>query len=219
MEPTIRIIACPCCKGVLYTLRSETTVGGRGPWRLGKESPAIKKDQHGNFMICPRCAKHIDLVFADELESPGFRVAEKENDPNSMRIVSMSSTTSVRPASCQRRALRAWMERDGTALDEERAALARMVKRVEFDPATGERCIDCLIAATLDAGRFSIRNAAELGVGRKLGFTWRPHGKPPLNPPSSSFGGCTSGASAAAGYPALCCPAVKRRANNNQDAT
>ena len=73
--------------------------------------------------------------------------------------------------------LAAWMERDGTTVDEERAGLSRMVERIEFDPATGGGQITYRIPAGSGAGRFHIRGAAELGVGdRKPGNNWRPHG-------------------------------------------
>jgi len=66
--------------------------------------------------------------------------------------------------------LAAWMERDGTTLDEERAGIARMVEWIEFDPATGQGQITYRIPAGSGAGRFHIRDAAELGVvGSKPG--------------------------------------------------
>ena len=65
------------------------------------------------------------------------------------------------------------MERDGKTLEEERAALEKMIERIEFDPATGEGRIQYRIAAAPGAGRFSARNAAGLGLA---GYRWRPHG-------------------------------------------
>lgn len=74
MERTLRIINCPCCGSVLYTLRLEGTSGTK-TWRLTKDSPSIKADHLGSFMNCARCAKRITLTIGDELQSPGFEVA------------------------------------------------------------------------------------------------------------------------------------------------
>ena len=52
----------------------------------------------------------------------------------------------------------------------ERAALSRMVERIEFDPATAAGQIHYRIGA-VRTGRFHVRNAAQLGVE---GYDWRP---------------------------------------------
>lgn len=78
MQPTLRIINCPCCNRVLYTLASEKS-RGKDTWRLTQDSPMIKKDPQGVFMMCARCGKRIALVMADELESPGFELAAHQD--------------------------------------------------------------------------------------------------------------------------------------------
>lgn len=77
MERTLRIINCPCCASVLYALRLDEA-GEAKTWRLSKDSPALRKDAQGAYMNCARCARRIGLAMADELESPGFRVADEQ---------------------------------------------------------------------------------------------------------------------------------------------
>jgi hypothetical protein len=62
----------------------------------------------------------------------------------------------------------AWMERDGASLDDLRAALVRMVERIEFDPATGAGRIIYKIEAPPGSGHFlrqrGNREAGNAGV-------------------------------------------------------
>lgn len=69
---TLKIVNCPCCKSVLYTL---TPDAAKGPpnWRLSKDSPTIRKDAAGSFMKCGRCGKRIALVMGEELS--GLKLA------------------------------------------------------------------------------------------------------------------------------------------------
>jgi hypothetical protein len=89
-------------------------------------------------------------------------------------------------AAATRRALRAttrtdaremlatWIQEDGTTLEEQRAALAQLVERIEFDPATGEGRMHYRIG--VNGTRFHVATAAaDLGLG-KPGYKWRPHG-------------------------------------------
>lgn len=78
MQSTLRIIHCPCCKSVLYSLTANESTGKR-TWRLTRDSPAVRTDPQGRFMHCPRCARRIELDMGDELESPGFQVAPQQD--------------------------------------------------------------------------------------------------------------------------------------------
>lgn len=72
MEPTQRLVRCPCCKAPLYTL---TTVkpGGQAGWELAKDSPPIEKDDNGPYMKCRHCSRRIGVV-KDGRSPAGFRV-------------------------------------------------------------------------------------------------------------------------------------------------
>jgi site-specific DNA recombinase len=59
-------------------------------------------------------------------------------------------------------------------VEEQRAALARLVERIELDPATGAGRVHYRIGS--NGARFELDAAAErLGLG-KAGYKWRPHG-------------------------------------------
>jgi hypothetical protein len=68
-----------------------------------------------------------------------------------------------------REVLAAWMQPDGATLDDERAALVRMVERVEFDPATGR-------------GRILYKIEAPVAFSSQPGNAGRPHGDSLLTP-------------------------------------
>jgi hypothetical protein len=57
-EPTIRVVRCPCCRALLYTL---STVSGGG-WELTEDSPRIKHDKDGPYMKCAKCSRRIALL-------------------------------------------------------------------------------------------------------------------------------------------------------------
>jgi len=78
MDPTLKIVPCPCCKSVLYTLKPKDE-SDSVTWRLTADSPTIRKDPQGSFMNCPRCARRIALASGDE--SPGFRLSPKQHCP------------------------------------------------------------------------------------------------------------------------------------------
>jgi site-specific DNA recombinase len=65
-------------------------------------------------------------------------------------------------------------------VEEQRAALAQLVERIELDPATGAGRVHYRIGPS--GARFELNAAAErLGLG-KAGHSWRPHGDASLTP-------------------------------------
>jgi hypothetical protein len=76
-----------------------------------------------------------------------------------------------------------WIVRDGTTVDEQRAALAQIVEQVVFDPATGEGKI--LYRLPLGAGaKFNMRKAArDLGLPASGVWLASPRGFEPRLPP------------------------------------
>ena len=60
-EPTIRVVRCPCCKSLLYSL-STVSPGGEHGWELTKDSPEVKHDKDGPYMRCPKCARRVALL-------------------------------------------------------------------------------------------------------------------------------------------------------------
>ena len=59
-EPTIRVVRCPCCKALLYTL--STVAGGSGGWELTEDSPRVRHDKDGPYMKCAKCSRRIALL-------------------------------------------------------------------------------------------------------------------------------------------------------------
>ena len=78
MERTLRIINCPCCKSILYALKLDTR-NDKEMWRLSQDSPMLRNDANGAFMMCSRCNKRIRLRMSDELESPGFELSSEQD--------------------------------------------------------------------------------------------------------------------------------------------
>ena len=73
-----------------------------------------------------------------------------------------------------RKIIEGWCVRDHATIEERRAALAQMVERVEFDPATGQGRVHYRVG--LNGARFKLGAAArELGL-TEPGYKWRPHG-------------------------------------------
>jgi site-specific DNA recombinase len=66
--------------------------------------------------------------------------------------------------------LAGWMEEDGTTMEERRAALAQIVDKIEFDPATGTGRIHYRIG--LSGAKFALGGRQP----RPTGVSWRPHG-------------------------------------------
>ena len=60
MEPTIRVVTCPCCKNILYAFELDKSKTG-GKWQITKDSPAIRSDSEGNFMKCANCSKRVAI--------------------------------------------------------------------------------------------------------------------------------------------------------------
>ncbi len=78
MEPTLRVVRCPCCKGPLYTLSTLSPRAEAG-WQLTKDSPQIQKDRDGPFMKCARCSRRIAIVrMRKKPGTPDFEVAANQ---------------------------------------------------------------------------------------------------------------------------------------------
>ena len=78
MEPTIRVVRCPCCKKPLYTLSTVTPRATQG-WRFTRDSPPVQKDKDGPFMKCRQCSRRIALVKPRAAEgAPDFEVAANQ---------------------------------------------------------------------------------------------------------------------------------------------
>lgn len=60
-EPTIRVVRCPCCRSLLYSL-STMEPGGVAGWQLTKDSPEVKHDKDGPYMKCPKCSRRVALL-------------------------------------------------------------------------------------------------------------------------------------------------------------
>jgi len=60
MEPTIRVVTCPCCKKILYAFERDATQK-QETWHITKDSPAIQDDSEGHFMKCRSCSKRISV--------------------------------------------------------------------------------------------------------------------------------------------------------------
>jgi hypothetical protein len=74
VEPTLKIVRCPCCSKPLYTL-STLSPSAKDGWELTKDSPPVQQDNDGPYMKCARCSRRIALVRQKAKGSPGFRVA------------------------------------------------------------------------------------------------------------------------------------------------
>ena len=58
MEPTIRVVLCPCCKKILYAFERDAKKKGE-TWTITQDSPAIQSDGEGHFMKCASCSKRV----------------------------------------------------------------------------------------------------------------------------------------------------------------
>lgn len=79
----------------------------------------------------------------------------------------------IKPAEAQQ-IIAEWCWEDRWTIEERRAALAQLVERIEFDPATGAGRVHYRIG--LSGAKFDVAPAR---AGRS-GVMWRPHGKPRL---------------------------------------
>ena len=61
MEPTLRMVRCPCCRKPLYTLSTLAPSGDKG-WELTKDSPPVERDRDGPYVKCRQCSRRIALV-------------------------------------------------------------------------------------------------------------------------------------------------------------
>ena len=73
MEPTLRLVRCPCCTKPLYTL-STLSPSARDGWQLTGDSPPIQQDKDGPYMKCPQCLRRVALVRQKAKGAPGFQV-------------------------------------------------------------------------------------------------------------------------------------------------
>jgi hypothetical protein len=60
MEPTIRVVTCPCCKNILYAFERHATKKSE-TWKITKDSPVIQNDSEGHFMKCGNCSKRVAI--------------------------------------------------------------------------------------------------------------------------------------------------------------
>jgi hypothetical protein len=58
MEPTIRVVTCPCCRKILYAFERDATKK-KEAWEITKDSPAIQDDSEGHFMKCASCSRRV----------------------------------------------------------------------------------------------------------------------------------------------------------------
>ncbi len=78
MEPTVRVVRCPCCRNPLYTLSTLSPRAAQG-WQLTKDSPQVQKDKDGPFMKCPQCSRRIAIVKGRKAEgAPEFEVVPNQ---------------------------------------------------------------------------------------------------------------------------------------------
>jgi hypothetical protein len=184
-----------------------------------KKDPAIKRKLQAEIKRLEHEKENLVLLSAQKLDDPAG-VAKAINE-RAQRIKACEMELASLPDEFDAdklASLKAKMAGDIARFrdmmrDRRNAPLARQVlRKLLIEPI---RCIPIMRDGKRD---FAIRGRATTGAftsapSLKLAAnSGRPHGKPPLNPPSNSFGGCTLGASAAAGYPAFRIRAVERRA-------
>jgi uncharacterized protein YbaR (Trm112 family) len=72
-EPSIKLVACPCCRAPLYTLEWNRSTA---KWDVAKDSPSLAYDAEGSFMECVRCRRRIAIIEAPvHAEEPFFLAA------------------------------------------------------------------------------------------------------------------------------------------------
>lgn len=75
-EPSIKLVACPCCRAPLYCLEWDRA---SSKWLVAKDSPALSYDAGGSFMECPRCARRIAIIEAPVHAEEPFFVAARQD--------------------------------------------------------------------------------------------------------------------------------------------
>lgn len=78
MEPTIRVVTCPCCKSMLFALEMDKA-DARAGWQITKDSPELKKDGDGHYMKCGTCSKRIALERISGMGMDSWRLAAAQN--------------------------------------------------------------------------------------------------------------------------------------------
>ena len=74
-EPSIKLVACPCCRAPLYTLHFDRL---RSKWSVADGSPPLSCDADGLFMECPRCLRRVTMIEAPDHAEEPFFVAAKQ---------------------------------------------------------------------------------------------------------------------------------------------
>ena len=76
----IKGVLCPCCGQVLYKLLSVQGSDEVGEaWVRTTDSPAIGKDNEGNFVTCPHCSKRIAMApVTGDTSGTAFDVAQDQ---------------------------------------------------------------------------------------------------------------------------------------------
>ena len=74
-EPSIKLVACPCCRAPLYSLVWDRFAA---KWEAGKDSPPVSYDAEGSFMECRRCARRIAIIEAPAHAEEPFFVAVRQ---------------------------------------------------------------------------------------------------------------------------------------------
>ena len=74
-EPSIKLVACPCCRAPLYSLVWDRFAS---KWEAGRDSPPVSYDAEGSFMECRRCARRIAIIEAPAYAEEPFFVAVRQ---------------------------------------------------------------------------------------------------------------------------------------------
>jgi len=75
-EPSIKLVACPCCRAPLYCLELDRATS---KWHAAKDSHALSYDAEGAFMACTRCSRRIAIIEAPLHADEPFFVAAKQD--------------------------------------------------------------------------------------------------------------------------------------------
>ena len=75
-EPSIKLVACPCCRAPLYCLEWNRATS---KWQAAKDSPALRYDTDGSFMACLRCSRRIAMVEAPPHAEEPFFIAARQD--------------------------------------------------------------------------------------------------------------------------------------------
>jgi len=75
-EPSIKLVACPCCRAPLYSLVWDRFAS---KWEVSNDSPPVSYDAEGSFMECRRCARRVAIIEAPAHAEEPFFVAVRQN--------------------------------------------------------------------------------------------------------------------------------------------